>query len=57
MLNILSLSFTFLMITLGQCYKPVIIVHGVLDGPEDLSDLKTFIQKVLISTQSQSPSS
>jgi len=29
---------------MGLCYKPVVIVHGILDHASDLNDLANFIR-------------
>lgn len=38
-----------LLLLAGLCvdaYKPVIIVHGILDGPKEFTTLASFINKV-----------
>ena len=43
-----SLLLLLLLLT-GLCidgYKPVIIVHGILDGPKEFTTLASFINKV-----------
>ena len=38
--------FMICMVRLANCYKPVILMHGILDKASDLSDLANFITKV-----------
>ena len=33
----------FLFVSKSFCYKPVIIIHGILDHASDMGDLATFI--------------